>query len=144
MTHNRTRRRVWLAVVVTPLLTPLAFFVVYAGYFHIMGYSRPGLSWVGSLMFMYLFGLPVGYVAISILGWPWIVALRRWRKLSLGYVCAGACVIGAVTFTAFSSLMNGASNFTGATVIEMLAAGSVMGLLAGLIFCGLARVPLRN
>jgi hypothetical protein len=132
-----------LALVITPLLTPLAFFLAYAAYFLIMGYNRPGLSWIGSLAFMYLFGTPLGYVAIGVLGWPWVTKLIHWRKLTIGYVCGGACVIGMGAFLVFASLIRGDNQFSLNGVLQQLAVGLVIGLLSGLIFCVIAGVPAK-
>ena len=138
---NVTARPLWIAYVVTPLATPLAFFVVYFIYFHAMGYDRAGLSWPGALLFMYVFGVPVGYVAIGALGRPWINRLIRWRKLSWGYVCAGACVIGAVALPVAVGLLNDVTTVEPGWLAGQLAMGLAMGLLAGVIFCAVAGVP---
>ncbi|WP_243039796.1 hypothetical protein [Dyella sedimenti] len=138
-----TRRPIWLAIVITPLLTPLAFFLAYVTYFVAMGYNRPGLSWGGALAFMYLFGVPVGYVAIATLGWPWIASLVRWRKLTVGYVCGGSCIIGMFAFFLFATLISGNKQFALSGTAQQLATGLVLGLLSGLIFCVVAGVPYK-
>jgi hypothetical protein len=53
----------------------------------------------------YLFGVPIGYIAMTVLGWPWINVLRRWHRLSADYVCLGAGIIGAVAFGGFITLI---------------------------------------
>lgn len=138
---NVSRRPIWLAFVITPLLTPLAFFFVYAAYVMVMGYNRPGLSWIGSLVFMYAFGIPVGYLTIGVLGWPWVAKLIQWGKLTVGYICGGACLMGMVAFTAFSTLIGSNDHIEINGVIQKLLAGSVVGVLSGLIFCAVAGVP---
>jgi hypothetical protein len=139
-----TRRPIWLALVITPLLTPLAFFLAYASYFFAAGYNRPGLSWAGSLAFMYLFGVPLGYLAIGILGWPWVTKLIQWQKLTVGYVCGGACVIGMGAFLAFAALIKGRNEFSLNGVPQQIAIGLLIGLLAGLIFCAIAGIPIKS
>lgn len=139
-----TRRPIWLALIITPLLTPLAFFLAYAAYFMVMGYNRPGLSWIGSLAFMYLFGLPLGYAAIGVLGWPWVTKLVHWQKLTVGYVCGGACVIGMVAFLAFTALISGNNQFALNGVNQEIVTGLIIGLLSGLIFCAVAGVPVKS
>ena len=110
----------------------------------VMGYDRPGLSWMGSITFMYLFGVPLGYLAITILGWPLVTMMAHLNKLTIGYVCGGACVIGMVVFTAFFALTRGNSQFTLSGVIQDLVTGLIIGLLSGLIFCAIAGVPIKS
>ena len=137
-----TRRPIWLGIALTPWLTPLAFIAIYAAYYVVMGYNRPGLSWLGSLAFSYLFGVPLGYLGVGLLGWPWVAKLRHWHKLTVGYVCLGACVIGMVLFVAFAALVGNYQNITG--VLDQLVTGLVLGLLSGLIFCLVSGVPLKS
>jgi hypothetical protein len=120
----------------------LAFIPLYAAYFVIMGYNRPGLSWMGSLAFSYIFGVPLGYVAVGLLGWPWVAKLRCWHKLTVGYVCLGACVIGMGIFVAFGAVVGNYQSVL-AGVAEQLIIGLVLGLLSGLIFCLISGVPLK-
>lgn len=138
-----TRRPLWLGLVLTPLITPAVFIAVYAAYFSAMGYNRPGLSWSGSLLFSYLFGVPLGYLALGALGWPWVAKLRQWQKLTVGYVCAGAAVIGMVAFLAFALIVGHVQSPLDG-VAERLVMGLVIGVIAGLIFCGVSGVPLKS
>lgn len=137
-----TRRPLWLGFVITPLITPLMFLLVYAAYSSVMGFNRPGLSWFGSLVFSYAFGVPLGYLAMGTLGLPWIIKLRHWHRLTVSYVCAGAGVIGMVAFLAFALLV-GSDHSVFSGISERLAIGLVIGLISGLIFCAVAGVPLK-
>ena len=101
------RRPIWLALVVTPLLTLAAFFLVCVVCFFINGYNRSGLSWIGSFAFMYLFGVPIGYAAMAVMGWPGIRLLIRLDKLTVGYLCIGAGVVGMASFLILTMLING-------------------------------------
>ena len=138
-----TRRPIWLGIVLTPWLTPMVFMGLYAAYFVVMGDNRPGLSWLGSLGFSYLFGVPLGYVGVGLLGWPWVAALRRWNKLTIGYVCLGAIVIGMVLFMAFG-LVVGNPHYILTDPTQQLAIGLIIGLLSGFIFCLVAGVPVTR
>jgi hypothetical protein len=129
-------------MVITPLIVPAVFVGIYATYFSAMGFNRPGLSWSGSLLFSYLFGVPLGYLAIGALGWPWVTKLRQWQRLTVGNVCLGAVVIGMLSFFAFALVVGHTQSILQGAV-ERLAMGLTMGLIAGLIFCGIAGVPLR-
>jgi len=139
-----TRRPLGLAFALTPLVTPLAFFLICAVYFLATGEVHQGSSWLASLGFFYLFGIPVGYIALGLLGWPLIALLRRQHRLSAVYVCLGAGIIGAVAFAAFVTVIGTHPN-PGAVFTSGLAitGGLIAGVLAGLIFCLIAGVPWR-
>jgi hypothetical protein len=136
------RHVLWLGMVVTPLVTPLAFFLAYALYSFAMGYNRPGMSWPGSLLFIYLFGLPTGSLAMFVLGWPWVTVLVRRNKLAASYVCGGSCIIGAIVFVPLAMLISDQS-FELNTLIQQTGVGLFIGLLSGLIFCAIVRIPAR-
>ena len=141
-TMMETRRPLGLAYALTPWVTPLAFFCICAVYFQATGEVHQGSSWLASLGFFYLFGVPVGYVALGVLGWPLITLLRRQHRLSAGYVCLGAGIIGALAFAAFITVIGthpnpGAAFTSGLTLLG----GLIAGLLAGVIFCGIAGLP---
>lgn len=139
---TESRRPLGLAFALTPLVTPLAFFLICAVYFQATGEVHRGSSWLASLGFFYLFGVPVGYLALGVLGWPLIILLRRRNRLSASYVCLGASIIGALAFAAFVIAIGthpnpGAVSTSGLTILG----GLIAGLLAGAIFCVLAGVP---
>lgn len=136
------RRPLGLAFALTPLVTPLAFFLICAVYFMATGEVHQGSSWLASLGFFYLFGMPVGYLALGVLGWPLINLLRRQHRLSAGYVCLGAALIGALAFGAFITVIGTHPN-AGAVFTSGLAwaGGLIAGALAGLIFCLIAGIP---
>lgn len=138
-----TRRPIWLALVVTPLLVPFVMFLLYAAYLFVMGYNRPDLSWGGSLTFMYLFALPVGYLAMGAFGWPGNALLVRWESLIVGYVCVGSAIVGMVAFLVFIILIVGPVSFESGGLGQSLFFGFVAGLISGLIFCGVAGVPIK-
>ncbi|RDS85912.1 hypothetical protein DWU99_01140 [Dyella psychrodurans] len=135
-----SRRPLWWGLVATPWLVPVAFFPLALAYYALTGQHATASGWGGFLGFAYLFGVPLGYVALAVLGWPWVSVLQRWNKLVTPYVCAGACVIGAVAFEVFAALVGTAQRNT----TEVLGIGLVTGLLAGLIFCAVAGVPFRS
>lgn len=140
-----TRRPVWLGFVFAPLLTPLIFFLICAVYFLATGENHAGSSWITALGFFYLFGVPLGYLAIGLLGWPWIRLLRRWHRLRVGYVCLGAGIIGILAFASFIILIGSQPSERAVLTSGLtLAAGLVAGLLSGLIFCLISGVPFKS
>lgn len=138
-----SQRRIRIGLINTSLSLPLVFFLAHLLYYFAVGDNRPWQAWVLSLGFMYLFGLPVTFVALAALGWPWLTVLARWRKLAVGYVCAGAGAIGAIIFVLVLTAFRGRWPSALDAVIEQLGTGFVLGLLSGLIFCAAARVPMR-
>lgn len=140
---TKTSRPIWVAFALTPLVTPLAFFLIYAAYFMTMGYNRPGISWNGTLLFIYIFGAPVGYVSIFVLGAPWIFLLKRWNRLNYGFVCLGSSFIGMIAYSVLVSLLNTGLNFTCGDMLQNVSIGLSVGLLSGIIFCAIAGVPIR-
>lgn len=138
-----TRRPLWLGLVLTPLITPAVFVAFYALYYAVMGLNRPGQSWTGSLLFSYVFGVPLGFLAIGALGWPLLIQLQRWRKLAVGYVCAGASLIGVLAFLLFALLV-GYTHSPLDGFVERSAIGLGTGLIAGLIFCAITGVPFKT
>jgi len=144
-TNTTTRRPIGLAFALTPLLTPLAFFPICALYFLATGDYHAGSSWSASLGFFYLFGVPLGYLAIGVLGWPLITLLRRQHRLSAGYVVLGASIIGALAFACFIVAIGthpnpGAAFTSGLTIVG----GLIAGLLSGIIFCLISGVPMTT
>ena len=142
--NEQHRRPIWLGVVITPLLTPLAFFLVAACFLIATGQHDSRTDWAGFLEFSYIFGVPLGYAAFVVLGMPLIFALRRHHRLTVFGVCLGAACIASAVFTLFTRIAG--SQF--ADLPQAALMGAVMGLLAGLIFCGLSgisfRAPQRN
>lgn len=137
-----TRHPLGLAFGLTPLLTPLAFFPICAVYFWATGEYHAGSSWLASLGFFYLFGVPLGYVAIGVLGWPWITLLRHWHQLSAGYVCLGAGIIGVVALAGLITLLGAHPNAGAVFTSGLTIVGGLMaGLLSGLIFCLISGIP---
>ena len=139
-----TRGRIWLGILVTSLLTPLAFFVVYGLYDLVTGTDQAWQAWALSLGFTYLFGAPIAFLALTAFGWPWLIALTRWRRLTFAYVCAGAGAIGMVTFVVAAALLRGGWPFNLSMLLEQIFTGLLMGLISGAIFCAVVRIPMRS
>ena len=137
-----TRRPIWLAFVFTPLLMPLALWLVFATYLMTVGHDQSGVSWSGHLAYMYRLGVPAGYVTLGALGGPWIATLIHTKKLNVGHVCVGACIIGWVSSFLLAGMIDG-TQFMSSGVIQKAGSGLVVGLLSGLIFCAIAGVPVK-
>ena len=143
-TIKLTRGTIWVGILVTSLLTPLAFFVVYGLYDLVTGSGQAWQAWALSLGFTYLFGGPIAFLALAVLGWPWLIALTRWRRLTVAYVCAGAGAIGMVTFVVAAALLRGGWPFNLSMLLEQFCTGLLMGLISGAIFCAVVRIPMRS
>ena len=143
-----TKRPLWFGVVITPLVTPLVFIVGAIALYAIMGFRSQGLSsWMGSLAFRYLLEVALGYLSICLLGWPWLIILQRRDKLTVGYLCFGASLIGMFSFIMLCVLIGNyhyrvAQNLI-EQIVEQSVIGLILGLVSGLIFSLVSGVPLK-
>lgn len=110
----------------------------------LVGNRHDKMPWAGTLFFTYLIGVPVGYIGMAVLGWPLVANLRRVNRLTVGAVCIVAAIIGALTFMAWSIALTGKVHVSWHGRLDQAGLGLWMGLLAGLIFCGITGVPLRR
>ena len=136
-------RPLWLGGLIAPLTGPVLFSL---GLFIWLGISA-GLSglgdWYGILFVPFILGLPPSYAATWLFGMPYVLWLRRIGRLSAMTVCIGAMLAGGVTYWLMEKISH--EDRSTPTMLIGLAAGSVFGLAAALVFCwitGLWRRPL--
>lgn len=137
------RHRIWIAMVLTPLLTPAAFIAMNAIYDAFIGHATTPDSITALIGFAYAFGLPVAAVAMFALGWPWVAWLRWTGRFGVPQVCTGASVMGAFVFVLFARIMVPGPGLSFG-VVRYALIGTVLGCVSGLLFCAMARVPLRT
>jgi hypothetical protein len=130
-------RPLWVATIVTPLLTPLAYFLVLLAVEFTGDHPSPE-SVFRAIGILYLVGLPLAFGAMCLVGLPLVLLLRSQGMLTPGYVLIGASVIGVLTMSAFTGLMGGAWD----PVLTLWGLG--LGLFAGFVFCFVAGIPFRE
>lgn len=96
--------------------------------------------------FVFIFSLPVSYLATYAIGLPIIRILKKWDLLSVLNVTISAAIVGATVFTIFSY---GFSRFLGSSVssddyIHLLISGGLLGAFVGLTFGVIAGLPLMS
>ena len=130
-------RPLWIATIVTPLLTPLAYFLVLVAA-EFTGVHASGESVFRAMGILYLVGLPLAFGAMGLVGLPLVLLLRSQSMLTPGYVLIGASVIGVLTMAVFTGLIGGSWD-PGLTLW-----GLGHGLFAGFLFCFVAGIPFRE
>ena len=135
-TSAQHSRPLWVATIVTPLLTPLAYFLVLLTV-ELTGEHSSSESVFRALGILLLVGLPLAFGAMCLVGLPLVLLLRSQRMLTPGYVLIGASVIGVLTMSAFTGLLGGAWD----PVLTLWGLG--LGLFSGFVYCFVAGIPFR-
>jgi hypothetical protein len=130
-------RPLWVATIVTPLITPLAYFLVLVAA-EFAGEHSSSESVFRAIGILYMVGLPLAFGAMCLVGLPLVLLLRSQRMLTAGYVLIGASVIGMLTMSTFTGLTDGAWD----PVLTLWGLG--IGLFSGVVFCFVAGIPFRD
>jgi len=132
MTENR--RPIWKAVLVAPVAAPLAI-TAWAAWESV---SVSGVAGLGDVpiaaLFFFAFGLPISYIAMLVLGLPYVLWLRSRNLLTWGPVYAGATLLGAIVWSGYWQM-----SLRPPSLLKTLPVGAVIGLLVGILFCWVAR-----
>jgi hypothetical protein len=130
-------RPLWVATLATPLITPLACFLVLL-VAEFMGEHSSSESMFRAIGILYMVGLPLAFGAMCLVGLPLVLLLRSQALLTPRYVLIGASVIGVLTIAAFFGLMDDSWD----PVLTLWGLG--LGLFAGVVFCLVAGIPFRE
>jgi hypothetical protein len=130
-------RPLWVATIVTPLVIPLAYFLVLVAA-EFAGEHSSSESVFRAIGILYMVGLPLAFGAMCLVGLPLVLLLRSQRMLTSGYVLIGASVIGVLTVAAFTGLVDGSWH----PILTLWGLG--LGLFAGVVFCLIAGIPFRQ
>ena len=122
---SATKRPFWLGVAVAPWAAPAALFIAGVASDGVRGAS----DWQFAAGIFLSIGLPISYLAMVTLGLPYLIWLRRVRRFTWSYICAGGLGIGAVTFPLALDVVTGTSS------PALAFPGAGLGLLAALAFC---------
>jgi hypothetical protein len=130
MEHTQYKRPIWLGFLIAPLAAPLAFIVVLAAYDAASGGIEDIIRFLKGTVIFFIIGVPISYGAMLVLGLPYVLWLKRLGRFTSNYICLGAIVSGAITFTAYWA---GGRNLPQPLVYYSLL-GSLLGLVSGLVF----------
>jgi hypothetical protein len=127
------------AVLIAPLGAPLSITFMAAW----ESVSLSGLSGLGDLpvaaLLFFLFGLPVSYGAMLILGLPYLVWLRSNGCLTWSSTCVGAAILSSALWSGYWQLSLRRPSLT-----HTIPAGMLIGLVVGVIFSLIAGLPSRS
>lgn len=136
MTTNRPL--IFKAALIAPLGAPLAItFAITLEAVSNFGFS--GLRDVpATLLLVFLFGLPISYGAMLLLGLPYLMWLRSKGWLTWILVCFGAAVLGSAIWSGYWRL-----SLRPPSLMHTIPIGALIGLVVGVIFNLVAKLPRR-
>jgi len=135
---SQHRRPIWFAVLVTPWAIPIAI-VLWSIFAVLFTEGVSGLKDWPVLFAFLVFILPVTYVAMLIIGLPYVLWLRGRGALTFPLVCIGAVLAAIVVVPVFGWLTGPHIPPSGASILL----SSALGLLSGLVFCIAAGITIR-
>jgi hypothetical protein len=128
----------WKAVLIAPAGAPLAIalWLVWRSIW-ISGFSELGNLSMGVLL-IFLFGLPISYAAMLLVGLPVALTLRSRGRLTWPLACIGGVMFGAVIWAGYWQL-----SYQPRPLTLTIPAGALIGLVVGVIFSVIAKLPSR-
>lgn len=129
------KTNIWKAVLVAPLGVPLsiAFLTTWESVWN-FGFS--GLrDFPITMLFVFLFGLPISYVIMLLLGLPYLLWLRSRGRLTWLSVCTGSAAIGSAVWAGYWRL-----SFHPPPLERTILVGLFIGVVVGAIFCLVAKI----
>lgn len=91
-----------------------------------------------TVLLVFLFGLPISYGAMLLLGVPYLLWLRSKGWLTWTFVCIGAVVLGATIWAGYWQL-----SLRPPPLTRTIPVGALIGLIVGVIFSVVAKLPKR-
>jgi len=132
------RRPIWKAVLVAPIVAPLAITAAMA-WESIAASGFSGFRDVPIVaLFLFAFGLPLSYIVMLTLALPYVLWLRSRNWLTWVPVCAGSVALGATIWTVYWQM-----SLRPPALLQTLVVGAFIGLIVGVVFCWAAGCRLR-
>jgi len=135
---TETKPSIWKAALIAPLGVPLS--IVFAAACESV--SNLGFSGLADLsatvLLVFLFGLPISYGAMLLIGLPYVIWLRSRAWLTWAFVCIGAAVLGSVIWAGYWQL-----SLRPPSLARTVPAGALIGFVVGVIFSWVAKLPSR-
>ena len=105
----------------------------------VSNFGLPGLRDLPvAMVFIFTFGLPISYIAMLLLGVPYLRWLHSRGWLSWGPVCLGAAVLGSAIWAAAWGFGRQPQ-----PLMRTIPVGALIGLVVAAIFCLVAKLPKR-
>jgi len=102
MTANKPS--IWRAALIAPLGVPLSITVA-AAWEAMSNFGLSGLRDMPvTMLFVFLFGLPISYGAMLLIGLPYLMWLRSKGWLTWVFACIGAAVLGSAIWAGYWQL----------------------------------------
>ena len=134
MNSSLTRRPIIVGALVAPLGGPPAL-LLYQLISDSISQGRIGLHYLPAILLIYLvFGVPVAYISMAVLGLPYVTWLSRTGRLTWLSVCVGAAALGTFAFPTALWLLSKTSQPS----FESMIGGGFAGLVCGGLFCVVA------
>jgi len=130
-------RPLWLAALITALLTPAIFFGVLLAINLVRGEASGELAFRG-MGFLIFFGLPLSLGATYLVGLPLALLLRSQQLLAPKYVIPGAALVGATILSVLTLTI-----LRTTLTLQAIAVGLGVGAVAGIVFCLTAGIAFR-
>lgn len=134
MTINKPS--IWKAVLIAPLGVPLAIVLEIAGE-AVLNFGFSGLRDLPAIVLLvFLFGLPISYGAMLLLGLPYLIWLRSKGWLTWTFVCTGSIILGVIIWAGFWQFSLHPPSLT-----RTVPVGALAGFIVGAIFSLSAKLP---
>lgn len=138
VTAAKARPSLWKGALVAPWGVPVSITLVAAW----EALSNSGVAGLrdlpATLLLVFLFGLPVSYGVMLLLGLPYLMWLRARGWLTWVFVCAGAAALGAAIWAGYWQL-----SLRPPLLAQTVPVGALIGLVVGGLFSLVARLPAR-
>ena len=130
--QQQHKHPLWRGVLLAPLAAPICFLLV--GFCYVL--ATQGLrglgDWPAGIAFALVFGLPLSYAAMLILGLPFVLWLRSIQQLKAIFVCIGSVLAGAISMPTFIAILG---NNPSQPIVRNCLIGAGLGLASGIAFC---------
>lgn len=127
---------IWKPALIAPLGVPLAITLAMA-WEAVSNFGIPGLRDLpAAMLFVFLFGVPISYIVMLLLGLPYLMWLRSKGWLSWMSVCIGAAVLSSLIWSAAWGFGRQPQ-----PLIHTIPIGALIGLVVGVIFSLVAKLP---
>lgn len=126
----------WKAALIAPWGVPMAisFSIVWEA---VSDFGLSGLSDLpATILLVLLFGLPISYGVMLLLGLPYLMWLRSKGWLNWIFVCVGATVLGSAIWSGYWQL-----SLHPPSLMRTIPIGALAGLFVGVIFSLVAKLP---